>query len=87
MVYGKVFRRRIHISTQNFELGDKISQKVIKDISEAVKEGKLQLVNVVKFGSKIKIKQRYIHWRVVSKNNIFRESYFDLGHCIIHKLK
>jgi hypothetical protein len=54
------------MSTQNFDLGTKISQKVIKEIFVVVKEWKLQLVNVVTFCSEFILRNGYNCWKVAS---------------------
>jgi hypothetical protein len=66
IVFGEALRRRRDMSTQNFDLGTKISQKVIKEIFVVVKEWKLQLVNVVTFCSEFILRNGYNYWKVAS---------------------
>ena len=43
-------------------------------------------MNVVTFHSKLIMRHEYSHCRVISEMNAYKEYYFDLMHCIFHKL-
>jgi hypothetical protein len=57
-----------------------------KEIYVAVREWKLQHVNVVTFHSELRSRHEYSHWRDVSERNAYKESYCELLHCFLHKL-
>jgi hypothetical protein len=83
MVVGKVLRSRRHMSTHNFEFGcKKYFPEINKDIYVAVKEWKLQHVNVVTFHSKLILRHEYSHWRDVSERNASKGIIFFIW-CIV----
>jgi hypothetical protein len=43
-------------------------------------------VNVVTFHSELKLRHEYNQWRDILEKNVSIDLYFELVHCVIHKL-